>query len=167
DRPDTLISVRLRDEFDASLGLKVPVPVFSDFSALLEFRLATDAARPFFDSETTAAEGQLGVRKVWGSWAVTLAGGPGMASGVGTPVFRTVLLLDWQPQDDDVDGDGIPDDRDGCPHLPEDLDGFRDDDGCLDPDNDNDLVPDEDDLCPNESAEEFRDEDEDGCTDPD
>ena len=42
----------------------------------------------------------------------------------------------------DTDGDGIPDFRDGCPRLAEDMDGFRDDDGCPDPDNDADGIPD-------------------------
>jgi hypothetical protein len=50
-------------------------------------------------------------------------------------------------------------------HLPEDRDGFQDEDGCADDDNDGDMIVDEDDRCPNASAEEGRDEDEDGCTD--
>ena len=69
------------------------------------------------------------------------------------------------PSDSDTDHDGIPDSRDECPPLPEDLDGFQDTDGCPDPDNDNDLVPDIDDLCPNVEALEGHDDDEDGCTD--
>ena len=70
------------------------------------------------------------------------------------------------PAPADSDEDGIDDDSDECVHLPEDLDGFADDDGCPDPDNDNDLIPDADDLCPNDEALEGRDDDEDGCTDP-
>jgi outer membrane protein OmpA-like peptidoglycan-associated protein/opacity protein-like surface antigen len=38
----------------------------------------------------------------------------------------------------DSDGDGIPDHKDKCPSLPEDFDGFEDDDGCPDLDNDGD-----------------------------
>ena len=64
-----------------------------------------------------------------------------------------------------MDNDGIPDSADECPRLPEDMDGFEDQDGCMDPDNDNDFVPDADDLCPNEQALEGQDENEDGCTD--
>jgi len=61
----------------------------------------------------------------------------------------------WQQSQDtrcwkDQDGDGIPDRVDSCPSLPEDLDGFQDDDGCPDPDNDQDGVPDAKDACPNE-----------------
>ena len=49
----------------------------------------------------------------------------------------------------DDDGDGIANDRDKCPDIPEDFDGFEDDDGCPDPDNDRDGVQDVDDRCPN------------------
>jgi hypothetical protein len=67
----------------------------------------------------------------------------------------------------DRDGDGIVDRRDRCRGLAEDLDGFRDDDGCPDLDNDGDGVPDVRDLAPN--APEDRDgfADLDGAPDPD
>jgi hypothetical protein len=51
-------------------------------------------------------------------------------------------------------------------HLPEDHDGFEDEDGCADDDNDGDLIVDEDDQCPLVPAEAGQDDDEDGCTDP-
>lgn len=54
----------------------------------------------------------------------------------------------------DRDGDRIPDSEDGCPLEPEDLDGYRDDDGCPDEDNDGDGIPDRLDLAPN-LAEDF------------
>jgi OmpA-OmpF porin, OOP family len=49
----------------------------------------------------------------------------------------------------DRDGDGIPDDVDQCPDQKEDLDGFQDEDGCPDPDNDGDGILDTADRCPN------------------
>jgi len=42
----------------------------------------------------------------------------------------------------DTDGDGIPDRKDHCVTLAEDLDGFQDDDGCPEADNDGDGIPD-------------------------
>src|SRR5262249_32656314 len=42
----------------------------------------------------------------------------------------------------DSDGDGIPDNLDRCPKLPEDMDGIQDEDGCPDPDADNDKAVD-------------------------
>ena len=50
----------------------------------------------------------------------------------------------------DADGDGIPDEIDKCPSIPEDIDGFEDEDGCPDFDNDKDGIYDVDDKCPNE-----------------
>ena len=52
-------------------------------------------------------------------------------------------------RDGDRDGDGIPDSIDKCPDVPENYNGFEDEDGCPDPDNDNDTVPDLEDFCPN------------------
>ena len=52
----------------------------------------------------------------------------------------------------DRDGDGILDNVDKCPTVPEDKDGFEDEDGCPDPDNDKDGILDTDDKCPNEAG---------------
>jgi OOP family OmpA-OmpF porin len=62
----------------------------------------------------------------------------------------------------DTDGDGIFDDIDDCPKIPEDKDGFEDTDGCPDADNDGDKVidwPEPKDKCPNEPAPDAAD----GC----
>jgi hypothetical protein len=67
----------------------------------------------------------------------------------------------------DTDADGIPDFRDQCPRLPEDVDGFRDDDGCPDPDNDADGVPDGFDGTPLMMEDYDGFEDEDGVPDLD
>ncbi|HUH01836.1 MAG TPA: OmpA family protein, partial [Kofleriaceae bacterium] len=91
------------------------------------------------------------------------AAGFGLTHGYGSPAVRGVTsvayLLDWSPRQpappppvSDMDGDGIPDERDGCPNDAEDQDGFEDDDGCPDPDNDGDGTPDVDDACPNEAG---------------
>ena len=79
---------------------------------------------------------------------MTAALGMGFVRGLGQPRFRAIVGVSWSPQTDDLDGDGIPDSRDECPRLPEDIDGFEDEDGCMDPDNDNDFIPDVDDKCP-------------------
>lgn len=67
----------------------------------------------------------------------------------------------------DRDGDGIPDVRDECIDVPEDKDGYQDEDGCPDPDNDLDGILDVNDGCPNmpEDMDGFQDED--GCPDED
>ena len=65
----------------------------------------------------------------------------------------------------DTDGDGIPDTRDKCPTVPEDKDGFEDDDGCPDPDNDKDGFLDSVDKCPDEPETVNGIDDDDGCPD--
>jgi hypothetical protein len=41
----------------------------------------------------------------------------------------------------DHDLDGVPNELDRCPDLPEDIDNYRDGDGCPDEDNDGDGTP--------------------------
>jgi len=67
----------------------------------------------------------------------------------------------------DRDGDGVPDDVDQCPDVPEDRDGFQDEDGCPDYDNDRDGVYDTQDECPNEAEDRDGFQDMDGCPDYD
>ncbi len=78
--------------------------------------------------------------------------------------------------DEDNDGDGVPDARDGtadasgfgaCRDQPEDVDGHEDQDGCPDEDNDGDGVPDALDECPNVAEDRDGFEDDDGCADDD
>lgn len=155
-----------RDQLLFGLGVKVPVPWVEGLGVTIETRGEVDARRPFGGDGRTAVEGDLGFTYRVGDLNLIALVGTGFTDGVGTPSIRATAGLHWVPRARDLDADGIPDDLDECPHLPEDLDGFEDDDGCLDPDNDNDFIPDVDDRCPNEAAEEGRDVDEDGCTDP-
>jgi hypothetical protein len=163
--PRGLLGDRFGSELELGLALKLPIPVLRDFSGLIEFRSATDTASPF-TAATTWAELALGSRIVFGDVALTGSVGLGLTSGVGTPGVRSTLGLVWSPRTHDRDGDGVKDEDDACPPLPEDRDGFEDEDGCPDPDDDGDMVLDPDDRCPREAAEEGRDDDEDGCTDP-
>jgi OOP family OmpA-OmpF porin len=71
------------------------------------------------------------------------------------------------PAPGDQDGDGVPDNVDQCPRVPEDRDGFQDEDGCPDDDNDGDGITDKLDKCPNEPEDRDGFEDADGCPDPD
>jgi hypothetical protein len=66
-----------------------------------------------------------------------------------------------------MDSDGIKDDVDGCPEIPEDKDGFEDTDGCPDPDNDGDGIADAVDACPQEKGEPSSDPARNGCPSPD
>lgn len=65
---------------------------------------------------------------------------PGPASNGGCPLDSEF----------DRDEDGIADDQDLCVELPEDRDGFKDEDGCPEADNDLDGLVDASDKCPDE-----------------
>ena len=72
-----------------------------------------------------------------------------------------------KPGPGDADGDGILDDQDQCPRVPEDRDGFEDDDGCPEDDNDADGIADKIDDCPNDPEDRDGFEDDDGCAETD
>lgn len=69
--------------------------------------------------------------------------------------------------DGDQDEDGIRDSLDSCPTVPEDKDGFEDENGCPDLDNDNDAVLDADDQCPLVAEDHDQFQDTDGCPEAD
>ena len=71
------------------------------------------------------------------------------------------------PTNEDSDGDGIPNITDDCPRRPEDIDGYKDADGCPDLDNDNDGIVDTLDECPNDAEDKDGFQDDDGCPDVD
>ena len=72
----------------------------------------------------------------------------GLDHAVGVPMLEGVVAFGWAPRPHDEDRDGVPDDADQCPELPEDRDGIQDDDGCPEDDADGDGVRDGDDACP-------------------
>ncbi len=161
----------MQDALTLMLGLRLPLPLIArampgklQESVMVELDVQTNP-RDFFASPTTPVEGRLAYRAVIRDFFVTLGVGAGFRPAVGSPDFRVLGAFGWSPRKHDQDGDGVPDSEDQCVHLPEDRDGFQDEDGCPDDDNDGDLIVDEDDKCPMEPAEIGRDEDEDGCTD--
>jgi hypothetical protein len=76
-------------------------------------------------------------------------------------LMRVGLSYAWPLGGRDRDHDGVVDRIDVCPNVPEDRDGFRDEDGCPDPDNDEDGVPDIEDLAPDvpEDLDGWKDQD--------
>jgi outer membrane protein OmpA-like peptidoglycan-associated protein len=90
---------------------------------------------------------------LWGPLQGFVDVGAGIVAGLGTPDLRVIAGMRFSPRNDDLDGDGIPNDKDQCPKEAEDKDGFEDSDGCPDPDNDKDGILDVDDKCPNEAGD--------------
>jgi OOP family OmpA-OmpF porin len=169
--PDRVGGYSLQNQLTLGLGGRLPLPLLARIwpgklqeSVLLELELATTTDN-FFSKATTPVEGLFGYRAIIGDFFTTLGVGAGFKPAIGSPDVRVVGGFGWSPRKHDQDADGVPDGEDQCQHLPEDRDGYQDNDGCADDDNDGDLIVDEDDRCPLEPAEIGRDEDEDGCTD--
>ena len=80
-------------------------------------------------------------------------------------VIDTTPKAKITPKPADRDGDGLLDEQDACPDVPEDFDGFEDEDGCPDEDNDRDGVLDEQDGCPDVPEDLDGFEDQNGCPD--
>ncbi len=72
----------------------------------------------------------------------------GLTSAIGVPTLRGIVAFTWAPREHDMDHDGVPDDVDQCPEIPEDRDGFEDNDGCPEIDDDDDGIVDSEDKCP-------------------
>jgi len=116
-------------------------------------------------TNTLETDGAIEIAPLESRIILRLGGGAGLLQGVGTPQGRGFLGLTYTHEVGDKDGDGIPDDIDKCPTIPEDFDGFEDHDGCPDPDNDGDRIPDALDKCPNEPETLNGFQDADGCPD--
>ncbi|HEY4241144.1 MAG TPA: thrombospondin type 3 repeat-containing protein [Kofleriaceae bacterium] len=126
------------------------------------------AGLPDFSTDSSPLEVQGGLRLyATQSFAVMVGGGAGVVKGIGSPESRFFASIGYAPDTRDTDGDGIPNGRDKCPLIPEDKDGFEDDDGCPDDDNDKDGIPDAVDKCPNDAEDHDGFEDDDGCPDLD
>lgn len=91
---------------------------------------------------------------------------------VGSPFFipkrgselAVSINVNWG-MSSDQDNDGILDKVDQCKMIPEDIDGFEDEDGCPDYDNDKDSIADTVDSCINYPEDHDGFEDTDGCPD--
>ncbi len=95
---------------------------------------------------------------------VALYGGAsfGLTDGIGDPAFRVLGGLRYRRNAPDRQGfkdsdrDRVLDKDDEAPYEPEDVDGYRDEDGAPEPDNDGDGVLDGDDECPELTGEPER-----------
>ncbi len=90
----------------------------------------------------------------------------GLSDAIGVPAFRGVVSFGWAPRNHDRDGDGVLDDTDQCPDLPEDRDGVQDEDGCPEDDADGDGILDDRDACPLAPGVASSDASRNGCPRP-
>ncbi|MBI5533171.1 MAG: OmpA family protein [Deltaproteobacteria bacterium] len=158
----TLGSTTLGPEFRYGVGVGY---AFSPiFRAIVEGFGATKFSSKN-GTNTLEIDPAIRVKPMQSKFEFTLGGGAGVIQGVGVPTFRGFLGLMYIHEVGDQDGDGLADDKDQCPTIPEDIDNFQDDDGCPDPDNDGDTIPDEHDKCPNQPETVNGFQDSDGCPD--
>jgi outer membrane protein OmpA-like peptidoglycan-associated protein len=160
--PGQYLNLYVGQEFTAGVGGILalgPRGPLTGTQLLAELNLATPAEAPFTFRDAaslkTPLELMLGARTVVAEhWQVQLSVGRGLGeTGYGREALRLSVGLAYvNPVPWDRDGDGIPDDVDQCPDLPETVNGFEDADGCPDvapdPDRDGDGVTDAVDLCP-------------------
>ncbi|MEZ4366795.1 MAG: hypothetical protein R2939_10970 [Kofleriaceae bacterium] len=118
------------------------------------------------DDSPIEAIGGLRVR-AGRSFSVVAGGGAGVTPGIGSPDARFFVSVGWAPDLRDSDGDGVPNSRDACINVPEDMDGFADGDGCPEDDNDGDRRLDDVDQCPDDAEDLDGFQDDDGCPDND
>ena len=160
----------INDEFLMGLGTSIPVWQKNLF-VLGELQSSTDVSDFYSERNTRYLEGDAGLKYLTDvGLGFTLGGGAGFLKGVGNPSYRLFASVGWYPRGDapsDRDHDGIADGKDLCPDDPEDLDNYRDDDGCPDPDNDGDTILDVNDKCPDKAEDMDKFADADGCPDPD
>ncbi len=152
-----------------TFGFAVDIPLLRNFHLIPEFAGGLAVLSDHLKSEEVPIELIVGGRYFFDNGLIVSGGfGTGIVEGWSAPDWRLFAGVSWgnPVEDNDRDGDGIEDDADACPDVPEDIDGVADADGCPE-DNDGDGIEDDDDDCPNR-AEDFDDwEDEDGCPDPD
>jgi outer membrane protein OmpA-like peptidoglycan-associated protein len=127
------------------------------------------APQGFLGSDRAAFPLEVNAAIKWftGPIVLMLGAGTGLVPDYGSPDVRGFAAIGFYQRNEDRDGDGIKDSVDECPDVPEDKDGFQDEDGCPDPDNDGDGILDRDDKCPNDPEDIDRWQDSDGCPDPD
>lgn len=175
--PGRYLNLYLGQEFTLGGGAIVALP---NWKALKQTELvgelvaATPAEAPFTitkaESLKSPFELLIGARTLLADrWGVTLDFGKGLGTaGYGREAFRVIAGVHYRvTTEPDMDGDGIPDRIDQCLDVPEDKDGFEDQDGCPEPgpdlDTDGDTVPDSADGCPTEPGVPQLD----GCPDRD
>jgi hypothetical protein len=146
-----------------TFGAAASVGVTDKFAVIGEF-FGRGGLESSFALDESPMELIGGIRLITAkSVAVTVGGGAGLDRAIGSPQARFFLSLGYAPDVRDSDGDGIQNAKDKCPLIPEDFDGYEDDDGCPDDDNDGDRRPDSEDKCPNQAEDIDGFDDDDGC----
>ncbi|RME29425.1 MAG: OmpA family protein [Deltaproteobacteria bacterium] len=129
-----LVNVTIDDQFYLRAGLAQALADDDGAGLSLEAAAAFTYGEPLDNTPAVPVEGLVGGWVRVGDFVLRGGGGMGITDGVGAPDARVLLGIGYEPPDvADRDRDGILDDVDRCPTDPEDIDRYRDDDGCPDP----------------------------------
>ncbi|MFT6395757.1 MAG: hypothetical protein ACJAYU_000499 [Bradymonadia bacterium] len=151
-------------------GLAADIPVGERLHLIPEIAGGASFLADDLGAEEAPVELIAGARYIFDNGLAVHGGlGTGVIQGWSAPDWRIFAGVTFGPPivvENDRDRDGITDDLDACPDVPEDIDGVDDQDGCPE-DNDSDGIEDAVDACPlqPEDLDDF--EDADGCPDPD
>lgn len=160
-----------REIYASTIGQQLTWGVAGGFLVTDRFELVGEVfGRSAFDISLDGApmEAAGGIRvAATKSLSVVAGGGGGLLKGIGSPDLRMFVSVGWAPDTRDSDGDGVANNKDRCPLIPEDKDGHGDADGCPDSDDDGDHRDDSEDKCPAQAEDLDGFEDEDGCPEPD
>ena len=139
-----------------TFGLSADIPLDDTWHLVPEVNGALTLAPDELDAPEAPIELLLGA-KAWitPDLVAALGAAIGLVQGAGTPDFRLIAGLAYQWQ--------LAKTPDHCDLGPEDIDGYQDDDRCLDADNDADGILDIDDQCPMVPEDKDGDRDADGC----
>jgi OOP family OmpA-OmpF porin len=140
-------------DFATYLGGGVRYPLADQIDLRGDLRLGFTAAR----EQAISVLGELHV---------------GVSYAFGKPSPKKIVSGDPEPDSTpkkivDEDGDGIADENDSCPKLPEVFNGIDDKDGCPEVDSDGDGLVGSLDTCPAAAEDMDGFKDEDGCPEPD
>ncbi|MEE2751549.1 MAG: hypothetical protein VX519_08955 [Myxococcota bacterium] len=164
DGPDCSGGVWLGRELIGGFGLGYPVSPRATVGAEMITHVGIAGGEASFTKNPT----DMHLYALFGDGSglmASVAGGTGVVAGVGAPDWRLSFSIGWRDPGTppDSDGDGVLNINDQCPDEPEDIDNFKDEDGCPDDDNDNDGVPDRKDRCPDKKEDLDGADDSDGC----
>jgi hypothetical protein len=165
----TFLRTKIGDQFTYGIGASYALPGRASWLRVLAELYGRTTFDDFFGRETTPLELLVGGRaETRTGWRATLAAGPGLSRGLGTPDARILTSISFTAAHlGDRDADGVRDSKDHCPNEAEDRDGHEDGDGCAELDNDADGVLDRVDSCPHQPEDMDRFEDFDGCPEQD
>jgi outer membrane protein OmpA-like peptidoglycan-associated protein len=165
-----LENVVQNDVFTVTAASAVQLTPSGDWFLVPEVNADIPVGADGIEDVNSPVEGLLAVRFLGVDHLVAeLGGGMGLVPGVGSADYRLFLSIGGRSMPAPVVEEVVI--IDPCADTPEDMDGFEDEDGCLDPDNDQDGVLDVNDgadaACANDPEDMDGFEDEDGCPDPD